>query len=104
MKQKDIDNFVSELIAELTEKGYKPLITRSNKSKSVYISCLHIPKQIRVSDHGFRYDAYNFTPRHNGKKRSNEEGHIFFPMSPNGIELLLQEIKNDFPFIKKKKK
>lgn len=98
MKQKDIDNFVYELISELTDNGYMPFISRSNKSKSVYISCLHIPKQIRVSDHGFRYDAYNFTPRRNGNKRSSE-GQDFFPMTPNGINLLLEEIKSDFPLV-----
>ena len=96
MKKKDIDLFVAELLSELIDNGYKPFISHSTKSNSVYISCLHVPKRIRVSDHGFNYAEYNFTPRHKGKMRGNDNMD-FFPMTKNGIKLFLNEIKNEFP-------
>lgn len=103
MKKKDIDIFVATLLSELVENGYKPLVSHSTKSNSVYISCLHVPKRIRVSDHGFNYAAYNFTPRHKGKKRGNDECD-FFPMTDAGINLLMKEIKNEFPLCNDKDK
>ncbi len=103
MKEKDLNAFAEQLVLTLTDNGFKVIVSKSKKSKSIYLSCLHIPKQIRVSDHGFNYGAYNFTPRHNGNKRTND-GLTFFPMSQNGIELLLKEIKNDFPFVNEDKK
>jgi hypothetical protein len=103
MKQKDLDAFAEQLLLTLSDNGFKVFMSKSKKSKSIYLSCLHIPKLIRVSDHGFNYGAYNFTPRHNGNTRANN-GLLFFPMSQNGIELLLKEIKNDFPLVNEGKK
>lgn len=103
MKEKDLNAFAEQVLLTLTDNGFNVIVSKSKKSKSIYLSCLHIPKQIRISDHGFNYDAYNFTPRHNGNKKLNN-GLLFFPMSQNGIDLLIKELKSDFPLVNEEKK
>ena len=103
MKKREIRDFAMSLMLELTSNGYTVLVSESKKSKSIYLTCLHVPKRIRISDHGFKYDAYNFTPRHAGGERINN-GKIFFPMSPEGINGLLETIKNENPLVQFEKK
>lgn len=92
MKRKEINEYAQSIVVKLYDIGYFGTIQESVSTNSFYIHITQVPDIIRLSDHGFNYEMYNFLPRQK-IVRSVKNGKYFYSMSNNGIEAFINDFK-----------
>lgn len=63
MKRKEINEYAQSIVVRLYDIGYFGSVQESVSTNSFYIHITQVPDIIRLSDHGFNYEMYNFLPR-----------------------------------------
>lgn len=106
MKRKEINEYAQSIVVRLYDIGYFGSVQESVSTNSFYIHITQVPDIIRLSDHGFNYETYNFLPRQK-IIRSVKNGKYFYSMSYEGIDAFIDDFKQhnrvvdkDIPLIK----
>lgn len=60
MKRKEINEYAQSIVVRLYDIGYFGSVQESVSTNSFYIHITQVPDIIRLSDHGFNYEMYNF--------------------------------------------
>ena len=92
MKRKEINEYAQSIVVRLYDIGYFGSVQESVSTNSFYIHITQVPDIIRLSDHGFNYEMYNFLPRQK-IVRSVKNGKYFYSMSYDGIEAFINDFK-----------
>lgn len=92
MKGKEINEYAQSIVVRLYDIGYFGSVQESVSTNSFYIHITQVPDIIRLSDHGFNYEMYNFLPRQK-IVRSVKNGKYFYNMSYDGIEAFINDFK-----------
>lgn len=107
MKRKEINEYAQKIVIELYEIGFFGNVQESISTNSFYIHITQVPDLIRLSDHGFNHERYNFLPRQK-TIRSVKNNKYFYSMSYEGIDAFLSDFKQHnhvveehIPYVKK---
>lgn len=105
MKKKEIVDFAQNVTIELSYLDIPCSISESKSTSSAYIHFIHTGDLVRIADHGYKYELFNFLP---GKTiiRKIEQGKYFYSMNNDGISAFINdflEIYNIQQIVKKLK-